>query len=116
MGDPLGRELTSLFVVVLVAALTPVVVGLLSRLRIPQVVVLILGGVVIGPEVLDLAHPDAIELLSNVGLGFLFLLAGYELDLAVFSQPPGQPALLGWVITAARCPAGGGGRAAAGRA
>ncbi|HEY4569912.1 MAG TPA: cation:proton antiporter [Kribbella sp.] len=101
MGDPLGRELTSLFVVVLVAALTPVVVGLLSRLRIPQVVVLILGGVVIGPEVLDLAHPDAIELLSNVGLGFLFLLAGYELDLAIFSQRPGKLAVVGWLITAA---------------
>src|SRR4051794_13445243 len=114
MGDPLGRELTSLFVVVLVAALTPVVVGLLSRLRIPQVVVLILGGVVIGPEVLDLAHPDAIELLSNVGLGFLFLLAGYELDLAIFSQRPGQLALVGWAFTAAPAHGGGWGPGAAG--
>jgi Kef-type K+ transport system membrane component KefB len=101
MSTELGLGLTSLFVVALVAALTPVLVGLFSRLRIPQVVVLILGGVVVGPEVLDLADPDSIELLANVGLGFLFLLAGYELDLAVFRQRAGKLAVVGWLITVA---------------
>ncbi|TCC05383.1 cation:proton antiporter [Kribbella soli] len=101
MSADLGRGLTSLFVVVLVAALTPVLVGLLSRLRIPQVVVLILGGVVVGPHVLDLADPESIELLANLGLGFLFLLAGYELDLAVFRQRAGKLAVVGWLIAVA---------------
>ncbi|MGW1346485.1 cation:proton antiporter [Kribbella sp. NPDC002412] len=101
MSAELGLGLTSLFVVVLVAALTPVIVGLFGRLRIPQVVVLILGGVVVGPEVLDLADPDSIELLANVGLGFLFLLAGYELDLAVFRQRAGKLAVVGWLVTTA---------------
>ncbi len=114
MGSELGIELTSLFVVVFVAALTPVLVGLVSRLRIPQVVVLILGGVVIGPEVLDLADPDAIELLANVGLGFLFLLAGYELELAVFRQVAGKLALIGWLVTVAVSVAVVGGFAALG--
>ncbi|HET6989654.1 MAG TPA: cation:proton antiporter [Kribbella sp.] len=99
MNTDLGAGLTSLFVVALVAAITPVVVGLLGRFRIPQVVVLILGGVVVGPQVLDLANPDSIELLANVGLGFLFLLAGYELDLAVFRQRAGKLALIGWLVT-----------------
>ncbi|MFG1812906.1 cation:proton antiporter [Kribbella sp. NPDC049174] len=101
MSSELGLGLTSLFVVVLVAALTPVLVGLFGRLRIPQVVVLILGGVVIGPEVLDLADPDSISLLANVGLGFLFLLAGYELELAVFRHRAGRLAVAGWLVTVA---------------
>jgi hypothetical protein len=36
--------------------------------------VLIVSGVIVGPQVLDLAEPESIELLSNVGLGFLFTL------------------------------------------
>jgi Kef-type K+ transport system membrane component KefB len=100
MGEELTRALESLFVVVLVAALAPLVVGLLPRGRVPQVVVLIIGGVIIGPQVLDLADPASIELLSNVGLGFLFLLAGYELELALFRQRAGKLAIAGWVISA----------------
>ncbi|TCM50328.1 cation:proton antiporter [Kribbella sp. VKM Ac-2568] len=114
MGAELGLGLTSLFVVALVAAVTPVLVGLLSRFRVPQVVVLILGGVVVGPEVLDLADPDSIELLANVGLGFLFLLAGYELELAVFRQRAGKLAIVGWVVTVAVAGAVVGGLAALG--
>ena len=82
MSNELTQALQSLFVVALVAALAPVIVGLVPRLRVPQVVVLIVGGVIVGPQVLNLAEPQSIELLSNVGLGFLFLLAGYELELA----------------------------------
>ncbi|HZO67800.1 MAG TPA: cation:proton antiporter [Kribbellaceae bacterium] len=101
MGSELGRGLDSLLVVALVAALAPLIVGLLARLRIPQVVVLIVGGVVVGPEVLDLADPDSIELLSNVGLGFLFLLAGYEVELESFRQRAGKLAITGWLVTVA---------------
>jgi Kef-type K+ transport system membrane component KefB len=100
MSDDLSVGLISLFVVTLVAAVTPIVVGLLARLRVPQVVVLILGGIVIGPQVLDWAEPASIELLSNVGLGFLFLLAGYELELHLFREQPGRLALVGWFVTA----------------
>jgi Kef-type K+ transport system membrane component KefB len=69
MGDQLTRALQSLFVVALVAALAPVVIGLIPRLRVPQVVVLIVGGVIVGPQALDLAEPESIELLSNVWPG-----------------------------------------------
>ena len=44
-----------------------------SGIRLPQVVVLILGGVMIGPEVLGWADPESMSLFANVGLGFLFL-------------------------------------------
>ena len=98
-ADDLSQALSSLFVVAMVAALAPLVVGLLARLRVPQVVVLIVGGVVIGPQVLGWAEPASIGLLASVGLGFLFLLAGYELDLTLFRQKAGRLALVGWAVT-----------------
>src|SRR5829696_8411273 len=76
-------------------------VGLIPRLRVPQVVVLIVGGMIVGPQVFDWAEPEDIELLSNVGLGFLFLLAGYELELALFRQRAGKLAVIAWVASAA---------------
>jgi Kef-type K+ transport system membrane component KefB len=100
MSNELTSALVSLFVAAVVAALAPLVVGLIPRLRVPQVVVLIVGGVIVGPQVLDLAQPESIVLLSNVGLGFLFLLAGYELDLALFRQRAGKLAVLGWAASA----------------
>jgi Kef-type K+ transport system membrane component KefB len=100
MSDELTLALQSLFVVALVAALAPLIVGLIPRLRVPQVVVLIVCGVIVGPQVLGLAEPVTIELLSNVGLGFLFLLAGYELELALFRQRAGKLAIIAWVASA----------------
>ncbi len=100
MSNELTQALQSLFVVALVAALAPLIVGLVPRLRVPQVVVLIVGGVLVGPQALDLAEPESIELLSNVGLGFLFLLAGYELELTLFRQRAGKLAVTAWVASA----------------
>jgi Kef-type K+ transport system membrane component KefB len=97
---PLTQGLNDLVVVALVAALTPIVVAILPGPRIPQVVIFLIGGVLIGPHVLGLAETSAISLLANVGLGFLFLLAGYELDPALLRQRPGTLAMLGWVISA----------------
>jgi Kef-type K+ transport system membrane component KefB len=96
----LEKGLFDLAVVSLVAALSPIVAGLLARLRVPQVVVLILGGILVGPEVLGWAEPDTIELVSNVGLGFLFLLAGYELELHLFRERAGRLAITSWLVTA----------------
>jgi Kef-type K+ transport system membrane component KefB len=97
----LQSGLDTLLVVSLVAALAPLVAGLLHRAKVPQVVLLILGGIVVGPDVLGWGHPDSIELISNVGLGFLFLLAGYELELDLFRRRPGRLAVTAWLVTAA---------------
>jgi Kef-type K+ transport system membrane component KefB len=96
----LQQSLTDLLIVSLIAALTPILAGLLSRLRVPQVVILILGGILVGPQVLAWAEPGGIELISNVGLGFLFLLAGYELELGLFRERAGRLALTSWLVTA----------------
>jgi Kef-type K+ transport system membrane component KefB len=94
------QGLIDLAIVSLLAALTPLVAGLLSRLRVPQVVILIVGGIVIGPEVFGWADPESIELVSDVGLGFLFLLAGYELELKLFRERAGRLAIKSWLVTA----------------
>src|SRR5215213_3374979 len=96
----LEQGLFDLAVVSLIAALAPIVAGLLSRFRVPQVVILIVAGVVVGPQVLGWAEPQSIELISNVGLGFLFLLAGYELELELFRERAGRLAITSWLATA----------------
>jgi Kef-type K+ transport system membrane component KefB len=96
----LNQGLADLVAVGLVAVLAPLVVALLPGPRIPQVVIFLVGGVLIGPHVLGLAETSAIQLLANVGLGFLFLLAGYELDPALLRQRPGKLAMVGWAISA----------------
>jgi Kef-type K+ transport system membrane component KefB len=110
----LARGLETLLVVTAIAALTPLVVALLPGPRLPQVVVLIAGGVLVGPQGLGLAETPSIQLLANVGLGFLFLLAGYELDLGLFRERPGRLAVVAWVITATLAAALVGGLAAVG--
>jgi Kef-type K+ transport system membrane component KefB len=97
----LTKGLDDLVAVALVAALAPLVVALLPGPRIPQVVIFLLGGVLIGPHVLGLADTASIQLLANIGLGFLFLLAGYELDPRLLRQQPGRLAIGGWVMSAA---------------
>ena len=95
----LQQSLVDLLIVCLIAALAPILVGLL-RLRVPQVVILILGGILVGPQVLGWADPEGLTLISNVGLGFLFLLAGYELELGLFRERAGRLALSSWLVTA----------------
>jgi Kef-type K+ transport system membrane component KefB len=97
--DP-SRGLEDLVAVALVAALAPLVVAARPGLRVPQVVIFLIGGVLIGPHVLGLSETSNIQLLADIGLGFLFLLAGYELDPALLLQRAGRLAIGGWLISA----------------
>jgi len=97
----LTKGLDDLVAVALVAALAPLIVAMLPGPRIPQVVIFLFGGVLIGPHVLGLADTSSIQLLANIGLGFLFLLAGYELDPRLLRQQPGRLAIGGWLMSAA---------------
>jgi Kef-type K+ transport system membrane component KefB len=95
----LPRGLQSLLAVFIVAALAPVLVALLPGPKIPQVVFFLLGGVIIGPHVLGVADTDSVQLVANAGLGFLFLLAGYELDPTLLRRQPGRLAMAGWGVS-----------------
>jgi Kef-type K+ transport system membrane component KefB len=94
------HQLESLLAVTLVAALAPVIVAGLPGPKIPQIVILIFAGILIGPHGLGLADTGSIQLLSNIGLGFLFLLAGYELDPKLFKERSGRLAMIGWAVSA----------------
>ncbi len=109
-----NKGLETLLAVAVVAALAPTIVAMLPRPRPPQVVVLIFCGIIIGPAVLGLGDTHSIRLLANVGLGFLFLLAGYELDPALLRQHAGKLAIGGWLISALLAIAAVGGLASAG--
>ena len=97
----LARGLDTLLVAAVVAALAPVVVALLPGPRIPQVVVLLAGGVVAGPEVLGWAERAEIDLLANVGLGFLFLLDIPRLVVSSGGWPGAVRPGLGFVVAGA---------------
>src|ERR1700750_1750658 len=92
--------LVTLLVATIVSTLAPFVSGLLERIRLPQVVVLLVGGILVGPQVAGWADPASIALLANVGLGFLFLMAGYELELGLFRERVGRLATVAWFVTA----------------
>jgi len=90
---------TSLFWITVAAAIAPLIAGSLRRKLIPEVVLLLVGGIVIGPYALDLANVDTeIELLRELGLGMLFLLAGYEIDKDELTGRGGRRALVTWLV------------------
>lgn len=71
---------TSAAVVAAVALVAPLAIGL-TGLRLPAIAVEILLGVAVGPQGLGWATADeAVLVLSTVGLGFLLMLAGLEVE------------------------------------
>ncbi len=96
--DLVLSALATLFVVAAVSAAAPILAVLLGQ-RIPQLILLILGGVIIGPQVLGLEVTAEIELIKNVGLGLVFLLAGFEIDPAMLFDRPGRLAVIAWVAS-----------------
>ena len=75
-------SLLSLLLVMMIAALAPIVSRLIPG-RPPQVLFLIIGGVVIGPHVLGVADSDDIQLVAGLGLGFLVVPLGVAAGLIV---------------------------------
>jgi Kef-type K+ transport system membrane component KefB len=90
----------SLFWIVLCAVAAPLLAGLVPRRLVPEVVLLLVFGMIIGPEVLDLAQLDGgIEALRELGLGLLFLLAGYEIEVKQLTGRGGRRAFITWLIS-----------------
>jgi Kef-type K+ transport system membrane component KefB len=69
------------------AAAAPLVVDLLPLPKLPPIVSEIVAGILIGPQVLDIVRVSApLEVFSQVGLVFLFFLAGLELSIGAMSH------------------------------
>jgi Kef-type K+ transport system membrane component KefB len=97
MDDVSGLQ--TLLVVAAVSAVAPICAILLPGQRIPQLILLIVGGVLIGPDVLGLELDLEVELIANVGLGMVFLLAGLEIDPAMIRERTGRLALIAWTTS-----------------
>src|SRR6266536_1744272 len=71
---------SSVAIVAVVALVAPLAVSF-SGLRLPAIVLEILLGIVVGPQLLGWASNDEpVQVLSLIGLAFLLLLAGLEID------------------------------------
>jgi Kef-type K+ transport system membrane component KefB len=107
---------TSLLVIVGVAAFAGVLTMVLApRLTIPVVVLELLLGIIVGPEVAGIAEVDpTTDFLGNLGLGMLFFFAGYEIDFDRIRGRPLNLALAGWGISLVLAYGIGGALAAAG--
>jgi Kef-type K+ transport system membrane component KefB len=93
---------STLFLIAAAAVLSPILAELSGRISIPDVVIQLGLGILIGPEVLAVAHPESVVTgLSEMGLCYLMFLAGYELDLVRIKGRPLRLAAMGWGISLA---------------
>lgn len=100
----------SFFAIVVVAAVAALTVAAVPKRFAPPVVVLeLVLGIVIGPEVLGLAQKDDfIDFFADLGLGMLFFFAGYEIDFERIKGRPIKLGLAGWLLSVALAYAIGG--------
>ena len=95
-------EFTNLLIVVVIALLAPLLLGMSARLRLPAVVLEIVAGILIGPQVLGWVEVDLpVSIVSLLGLAFLLFLAGLEIDVHQLRGQMLRLALLGYVVTLA---------------
>jgi Kef-type K+ transport system membrane component KefB len=96
------QNLSSLLVVAAVAVAAPIAADYLPRVRVPVVVLELVLGIVVGPQVLELAKTGGIvDTLATFGLAFLFFLAGLEINFDHVRGRPLELATVGWLASAA---------------
>src|SRR5919201_366433 len=72
---------TNLLIVAAIAFTVPLTLGLAPGIRLPSVVLELVAGIIVGPDVLGWVEVDEpVEVLSIVGLAFLLFLAGLEIE------------------------------------
>lgn len=86
----------NLFIVAVVAAGAPLLLGFAPRLRLPSVVLELVAGIVLGPSVLGWVQVDLpVQILALIGLAFLLFLSGLEIDVRRLRGELLRGALLG---------------------
>lgn len=96
-------QLFSLSVTMLVAALAPFAASLVPGRAIPEVVFLVFAGALLGPYGADVIRTSggALSLVSELGMAFLFLMAGYEIKPSELVGTMGRHASICWGISLA---------------
>ena len=73
---PIENPVLIFFIVLVIILFAPI---LLNRIRVPHIIGLIISGVIIGPNGLNLlARDSSFEIFGNVGILYLMFLAGLE--------------------------------------
>ncbi|UAY55063.1 cation:proton antiporter [Arachidicoccus terrestris] len=81
---PLSSPVLIFSVILLIILFAPII---LKRLNLPGLIGLIVSGVIIGPNGLDIiANDSAIHLFSTIGILYIMFIAGLELDLQQFKK------------------------------
>jgi len=93
-------DFISIAIMALVAAMAPIIANSIPRKLIPETAILIVAGAILGPHMVGIVQTsESISLLSDLGMAFLFLLAGYEIDPKNLSGKQGMAALRTWVVS-----------------
>lgn len=91
----------TLVLIGIAAVLAPIVAEWSRRfIAIPEVVIQIIFGIILGPFVLNIAHPNNIvTALADFGLTYLMFLAGTELDLSTMRQGHLGRSVGSWIVS-----------------
>ena len=94
-------DFSGVLLVMGVAVAIPLLLALTPRLPVPPSVVEILAGVVIGPALLGLVEPsdEVIRVMAKLGVAFLLVLAGLELDFDIIRGRPLKLGLQSFVLS-----------------
>ena len=97
-GNVESNPLVSFTWIMAAAVMAPLISWATGK-RVPAVVLLIGAGILIGPHWLGLASTEGgVGLLKHLGLGMLFLLAGYEINPAMIRSREGRTSATTWLV------------------
>ena len=95
----MAEQLTILAAMLAVVVCSSFAASLIPGRPIPEVVFFVVAGAVMGPHCLGVIHETAgLALLGRLGMGILFLIAGYELDLRELTGRAGRHGAVCWAV------------------
>ena len=95
----MAEQLTILATMLALVVASSFLASLIPGRPIPEVVFFVLAGAIAGPHCLGfIRETSGLALLSRLGMGVLFLIAGYELDLRELAGRAGRHGAVCWLI------------------
>jgi len=92
-----STELLNLTLVLIAGLVAPMIHYAIRRTKVPAVVIEIVIGMLIGPDVLGwVKADDTVKVVATIGLSVLLYLAGNEIDIRSLRGPIGRQALIGF--------------------
>ncbi|GIT79253.1 sodium/hydrogen exchanger [Leifsonia sp. LS1] len=97
----MNASIATIVIVPVLAVVAPVLARIVGRVAaIPLVVFEIVLGLLVGPSLLGwVPESDGLAAFANIGLAFLFFMAGNEIDFSAIRGRPLRRASLGWLVS-----------------